>query len=244
MYPNLYFFDIDGTMVGDVIPQIVEWELLTKYDKSKLPQFKKNLVTQLQNGLLRPHLATFIDSLKSRSEASEFYVYTASETKWAHYLVGCIEQVIGTKFNRPLFTRTHCTATQKFYQKSFAHISNILLKKHKEFKNIKELLARTTLYDNSRVLIKSEDKCLHLCPTYNFRDVYDVLRLLPEQIVHDNYMEIASYLAAYNYFPSISSHQHYSYHVFKSLYFSYLGAQIKENIKTMRLIKDDHWLKL
>lgn len=244
--PLIYFFDIDGTMVGDVLSQVAEWDILTKYEKGKIPQFRRNLMTQLQNGLLRPHFTSFIDSIKSRNESCEFHVYTASETKWAHFLIGCVEQVIGMKFSRPLFTRNHCIKTSKEYQKSLQLVGNIVLKKQspKRFKHVKELVSRSILIDNNKVLIKAEDsRLLQLCPTYMFKDVYDVLRLVSEQTMHDNFMEIATSLTMHGMFPVLDTPRVYSYHVFKSLYFTFLGSQIKENIKTLRLIKDDFWLK-
>lgn len=240
--PFFYFFDIDGTMVGEVLPIVVEWEILTKYDKGKIPQFRKNVITQLQNGLLRPHLATFIDSIKSRSDVCKFFVYTASESKWAHFLIGCIESFIGLKFERPLFTRNHCLGSRDYYQKSLHKVGAVVLKKKGMGGTLKDFVSKAVLIDNNKVLIDSKN--IIQCPTYPYKDTYDVLRLVSESVLHDNFIEIASILMSYGFYPRLDAPKTYSYHVFKSLYFSHIGSQIKDNIKSLRLIKDDFWLKL
>jgi hypothetical protein len=234
------FFDLDGTLVGDVLPLIVEWDLITRFEKGKIQQFRKNVIAQLQNGLLRPHLATFIDTMKARYENEcKFYIYTASESKWAHFLIGCIETYIGFKFERPLFTRKHCITSSREYQKSLHKVAAIILTKKG---NVKEFVSNSVLIDNNKILVDSRN--LVLCPTYAFKDVYDVLRLISESVVHDNYIAIAQVLMEHGFFPQIDAPKTYSYHVFKSLYFTHLGSEIKENIKNLKLIKDDYWLKL
>ena len=99
------------------------------------------------------------------------------------------------------------------------------------------------MFDNNFVLPKQEESKLYLCPTYQYKDVYDVTRLLSENVLEENYYEIAKILSTYHLFPDFDTlkHQNFSYNVFKSLYFSFLGQNIKDNLKNNMLMKDNFW---
>lgn len=241
-HPQFIFIDIDGTIIGDITPQIAEWELIKRFEKSKMQQFKKNLCTQLQNGLLRPYLGDFLESTKVNKDC-QFYIYTASETTWANFIIPVIENCIGIKFNRPLFTRNHCFVNKA--QKSLQHVGKIAYEKNKHgTKSLAEFISKSILIDNNHVLSKQEENKLIPCPTYNHKDVYDVMRLLSEQTVIDNYHEISKVLYQCGMFPKVESGTHFSYQVFKSLYFSFIGSSIKDGLKYNKFVKDTFWLNI
>ena len=240
---NFIFLDIDGTMIGDILPQIAEWEIINKFEKSKMTSFKKNLKIQLQNGLLRPNLTSFIDTMKANNDC-EFFIYTASNSEWAHFIIGVIENTIGFKFNRPLFTRDYCFAS-KHSQKNLYDVCNIAFNKkrnvyiEKKIKSAKEFFQKSILIDNNHVLPKQEQTKLILCPTYNYKDIYDVTRLLSENTLTSNYLEISRILYHCDLFPKVDS-SHFSFPVFKSIYFSHLGNAIKDGVKNKQS-KDTFW---
>lgn len=248
MSPFIYFFDIDGTLVGNVTPQIAEWDLIKRYNKSNLNIFKQNLIYHLQNGLLRPHLSTFLDSLRLKGEC-EFFIYTASNAEWANFLVNCIEATIGIKFNRPIFNRSHCTIHDNSYMKSISKISNAVYKKIKykypeRLTSQSDILNYAVLIDNSRVLLKKEENLLYECPTYNYEDAFDVTRSLNEKILSSKFFEISRILQLYGMFPKYNDHT-MSYSVFKAVYFTFLSDYIKNTIKINSKKKEDNfWLQI
>lgn len=201
--PLFIVIDIDGTLIGDVTPQVCEWELVQKYDKGKLKQFKKGFCDQLKSGLLRPGFTNFIDQIKVQHPNSAFFIYTSSEGKWANFLVPCIEQVTGVRFMRPLFTRTHCLKLNDEYKKS---LSKIAPKIHERVGNqitLADLLSHTFLIDNSNVILKQEEKSIVLCPTYSFVSLRDVTRHFDMETLGRHYTEMVPIMASYNMFPRI-----------------------------------------
>ena len=241
-HSQFIFIDIDGTIIGDITPQIAEWELIKRFEKSKMQQFKKNLCAQLENGLLRPYFGDFLESVKVNKEC-QFYIYTASDTIWANFIISVIENQIGIKFNRPLFTRKHCFINKA--QKSLHYVAKIAYEKNKHgTKSLNEFLSKSILIDNNHVLSKQEENKLIICPTYHYIDVYDVLRMLSENTIIDNYHEISKLLYQYHMFPKIESGTHFSYQVFKSLYFSFIGSSIKDGLKYNKFVKDTFWLNI
>jgi len=240
--PQFIFIDIDGTIIGDIIPQIAEWEIIKQFEKSRMFQFKKNLDVQLRNGLIRPYFGEFLESLKVNRDC-QFYIYTASEASWAHFIINAIEKCIGIKFNRPIFTRNHCFLNKG--QKSLHYVAKIAYEKNKNgTKSLSEFISKSILIDNNNVLSKQEESKLVICPTYNHKEIYDVLRLLSEQVVVERYVDISKILYQYGLFPKVENGTHFSYQVFKSLYFSFIGNSIKDGLKNNKFVKDTFWLNL
>jgi len=236
--PYVIFFDIDGTLIGDIAAQVCEWSLLKTYDSGKLSQFKKNLIVQLSHGLLRPNLSNYIDFLKMRHDRSELYIYTASDPKWAAFLIPCIEAVSGVKFNRPIFARNHCLIVNQEIKKSLAKVlPKVLVKLKREYESISlsDLKHQSILIDNNHVLLKNESSKCILCPSYTYSEMYDSTRLISEDILHNNFVEISMVLATYGMFPNISNTKQFSYQVFKALYFNNLGKNITTSISQLKL---------
>ena len=252
MKPFVFLFDIDGTIIGEILPQVCEWEIINLFDKSKLTQFKKNLCSQLKTGLIRSGFTTYLDFLKLKHPTAEFFIYTASDGIWAQFLVPCIESVIGIQFHRPLFTRKHCNfnapltkGTHQHHQKSISGILPILLKKLKvQYPDVteKHIMNNICLIDNNHVLSQPESRKLIMCPSYYYIDVYDIIRLIPEEILMSQYGDISIILKKYGFFPKTDT-RNISFLVFKKMYFEYVASWIKEKLKQSSQI-DNFWPKL
>jgi hypothetical protein len=246
--PLVVLLDLDGTIIGNISPQVCEWELLMQHAPKRMKQFKENLHSQLHQGLLRPHFISFIDFMKHNYNNAEIFIYTASESKWAHVIIACIEQLTGITFNRPLFTRANCIATSSDLKKSFDKVIPLMYNKLKHNYSIDtqaSLKQHIIMVDNyHEVLVSgSQERRLVKCPTYSFTCFYDVLRLLDEEVVKTNYLVISETLVSYKMFPNISSSQAYSYEVFKVLYFEMLASNVKNSIK-QNSIQDSFWQQL
>ena len=244
--PLIVLIDIDGTLIGDISPQVCEWVVIQRFDKKKIPQFKVNLKRYLQNGLLRPDFSLFVDIMKNRYNC-EFFVYTASETKWANFLVPCIEQIIDFKFNRPIFTRKHCFVMNKEYKKSTEKLLPQIfrtLKERYEITTHDDLKSHIMMVDNTSVLLKHEMSRLILCPTYSFIEWSDPTKLIDEQTLYDHYSEMAVLMAYYNIFPSVQSQQTLTLNQFKMMLFTSLSSNIKSTIKRQSSSKDTFWSTL
>ena len=77
--------DIDGTIQGDITPQVNEYTLINKIG---LKYNSKNYLQEdYQKGLLRPFFVNFIDVFKKRKPQIELFIYTASEPGWANTIV-------------------------------------------------------------------------------------------------------------------------------------------------------------
>ena len=169
--------DIDGTIQGDITPQVNEYTLINRIG---LKYNKNHLQEDYQKGLLRPFFANFIELYKKRKPQIELFIYTASEPGWAHTIVPVIEKVVDFKFNRPILTRANCDMT-KFKHKSIEMIAPQLLRsmkrKHKSLKLDLDVIKQITyLIDNN--LILQEDKYLLKCPSYERTIYIDPLRQL------------------------------------------------------------------
>lgn len=226
--------DLDGTIIGDISPQVCEWEILLRFAPTRLKAYKDNLRTQLKQGLMRPDLTNFMDAIKVKYPHTEFFIYTASETRWANVIIPCIENEYGIRFNRPIFNRAHCINVEYNVKKSplsiVPQITKVLRSKYEVLD--KSIANSLLMIDNYNVLVKNEDHILLQCPTYEYTIHYDVLRLIDEETLRENYAEIATILKHYKLFPShVPTEAQFSYEVFKALYFDYLGSSIKKSIK-------------
>ena len=114
--PVVFLLDLDGTLQGDIHPQLIEYELIRILNNNKKQQIKYNLSKlskDYNDGLLRPHLKDSLLSMKKKHSNIEFFVYTASSDNWAHFIIPQIEKILFGKkqiINKPYFTRSHCNA--------------------------------------------------------------------------------------------------------------------------------------
>ena len=153
--PLIIVLDMDGTIIGDIRPQLQLVELhksLKSQDKRVNVLNVKDFQSRLRSGIVRPHLSKFIKKLKEYNNNIEFFIYTASEKKWAHFLVPHIEKAVGVKFNRPIFTRDDCTPD---YKKTVSNIIGGILKSLKKKYGVllyRQIIMRDSILENHSVL--------------------------------------------------------------------------------------------
>lgn len=173
----VFVIDLDGTVQGDISPQIQEYVFLKSIN---VKYNTKYLVEDYSKGLIRPHFKKFVDTVKSHSLNMQLFVYTASETKWANVIVPVIEKLVGFKFNRPIFSRAHCDMTvdkHKSLKLIAPSIVRTLKRKYSNAKIDTDTIKRMTyLIDNNFVL--QEQYHLVKCPSYERMIHIDPLRQL------------------------------------------------------------------
>ena len=157
--PRVLLLDLDGTMVGKVMSAACEVELLRLTGAARGARMKAardEIVARLRYGIIRPHLEAFCRNAAAAGDV-ELFVYTASEATWATFLVGCVEAALGTKFNRPIFTRNHCvsspTSPVPELRKSIARVlpavAARLRRKYPGVRSAADLRDRVALVDNT-----------------------------------------------------------------------------------------------
>jgi hypothetical protein len=192
--PFVFLLDLDGTMQGDVRPQLQEYDLIRMVNRKILHGKKvhysvKNLYKDMENGLLRPGLKRSLLEIKQTHPHVEFFVYTASSTDWANYIIPMIEKHCfrGQFFNRPILTRAQVSeAGVKSIARVYPMVEKSLASKYKKI-----LKRNVYLIDNNIVLNRSEMEHLILCPSYDYAHVIDPLRNIPEDVV-DNLINMLS----------------------------------------------------
>lgn len=245
--PLFIVLDIDGTIIGDISLQVCEWEILSKFHPKKLRQLRLSIIQQLQSGMLRSGLSDFLSHIKKEYEHTEFLLYTASEEKWAQFLIPCIEAACGFKFGRPVFTRKDCVHVSRNITKSLSKISSKLLKTYKSrypsLKNTKSIVKNMIMIDNNNLLCSKEvNRCIE-CPTYNFMLPYNVLQHVEDQVLQKDYPTVASILSKYDMFPSQSlSHvDTLGYFGMMSAYYVSLARAMKSKASAVKHKKDAMW---
>jgi hypothetical protein len=187
MAPLILTVDLDGTLVGDVSHLVAEYELVDAVVKrgGKLRFDKARLVKQLRDGLLRPHVASFMhyirDNLPSRVE---LFVYTAGSKRWADMMVSAIEKVVGVTFNRPVLSRDQCVIVDNCLQKSLLRVSHIIysrLQRKYGLMSPRQVADRTILIDNTPGILLSDKGLVH-CPTYRFTAFHDVFAAVTRDV--------------------------------------------------------------
>lgn len=241
--PFVLLLDLDGTMQGNVLPQIKEkdiYEFLNKLNKqnkqsSKLIYKDINLFNDMRRGLIRPYLQEALFEIKKKHPYVEIFVYTASSDNWGNFLLPKINRFLfGNKkiINKPYFTRKHCLINGK---KSIELLKPILSKllKNKyptaKFDNI-------FLIDNNYVLNKEESNKLIYCPTYDMTILNCPLRNYNRTILNKYHKELSNFM----YSTKVNNIDE-----FLRLYYE---KSLKENIVIDKYNKhfrnDEYWLKV
>jgi hypothetical protein len=233
------FLDIDGTIIGDITYQVLEWEILLAVSPRKLAGFRSKLAQILKDGMLRPYLADFMST--TAPPQTYIFPYTASDDKWAAFLVPVIEQVIGVKFMRPILSRKNCDFHANSYTKSLSlgckSIHRIIKKEIPKI-TISQLEKCCVLIDNNNTLSESHSKWI-ACPTYNYTQPTNVLSMLSEDEVSAHLRDIIRILEKYG-FNEMGSQN--SLRMFYSLYYLKLAKLYKTHSGESH--KDDFWLKI
>ena len=215
MNPNIILLDLDGTIIGDVLPFICEWEVLRNFDRVKLRFFKQNLKNALENGLLRKGFSDFMSV--AHKNGIDVFIYTASDKEWTNVIIPIIESITHFKFNRPLFTRNHCIFNDTDMMKSIEKVSqSIQTSLRTKYSNLtrKKILENSILIDNNKILNNDEKHRLLYVPTYKYIKHYDVLKHLDEGILKSKYIEVCRVL---------QRHKSCLFNVSKMTYNEFLG---------------------
>jgi len=186
--PVIFVIDIDGTLIGRVDFQSQRYslqQLLKKHGyrtPTNLPEaFKPG------HGLVRPFVKDFMRAVKQITDGNcYFFIYTASERKWAVQEIAWIEKAHGIQFDRPLFCRDDCLVDpQGTYRKSlkriWPRITRVVGKHHVLTTKEKDLMMhrRTVMIDNNAVYVDHTDRLL-LCPDYSYMVFENLLDTLPD----------------------------------------------------------------
>lgn len=195
--PLAIVLDLDGTIIGDITPQIVSYDILreVKALKGQLNYKAKDLDSKLKTGIVRPYFVEFIKRIKSKIPHAEVFVYTASEKTWAFHIIKQIEKSCGVKINRPIFTRNHCTQlSDGSLQKCIKTIRPAIFRALKNKYGLERetvLMNRVLLVDNRPVYGSPDSQFLIQCPTYDFK--------VPENIpAMVDSVEYAKYFKVFN----------------------------------------------
>ena len=75
--------DIDGTIQGDITPQVNEYTLINKIG---LKYNKNYLQEDYLKGLLRPFFANFIEVFKKKQPQVELFIYTITDFFFLYHI--------------------------------------------------------------------------------------------------------------------------------------------------------------
>jgi|694.fasta_scaffold05438_20 hypothetical protein len=157
----VFILDLDGTIIGDCIYQCEIYKIymiLAKLGiKIKINEILENCYNE-KSKLIRPYFSLFINKMNEYYKNPQFYIYTASEKKWALKEIGIIEKNLNIKFNRPIFTRNDCINVKEHYKKSIETIK----------KRIKVDEPEIIIIDDNDVYIDNNSKLIK-CKNYNYK---------------------------------------------------------------------------
>lgn len=245
--PLIIIIDLDGTIIGDISPQIMTFDLSKNFKMAgyKFSHDLADLRSKLKNGLVRPFFAEFISSI-SKTMPVEFFVYTASEKSWAELVIKNIEASHNIRFNRPIFSRQYCIYSDKDkeYKKSLSLIRPTIIrflkrKYHITF-NKQDLEKSIMIVDNTNVYHSNDQKHLLLCPTYNYRIPENLVSFIKLDQYKKHYMIINNTLNKYMSLSNTSDYTTFERDFYR-YYLSFLDTQIKNN---MRYSHDRFWMYL
>lgn len=186
--PTIIILDLDGTIIGDCSYQCDIYNIENTIKENKLKNKSDNVLSKCYNmksKLMRPYFKNFILFIKKFIPNSLIFIYTASETKWAHKEISIIEKTNNIKFDRPIFTRDNCIKTSDGnYIKSINNIISSINRKCKTI-NINNIKNNLLIIDNNNTFIDFLDNFI-LCPTYNYLKFFNLWNKIPEDYINNN----------------------------------------------------------
>lgn len=228
--PLILVLDIDGTMIGDAIFNVIHYRLMeaiTGLDQN-IADVNERIDKSLKTGLLRPGFVKFIrwiNEFEAYKNGLEIFVYTACEEKWAAVIVQNIENVLGFQFNRPIFARKDCILAKNMYVKSFEKIAIPIFAKLKNKYSLKskaDVLQCMYMIDNTDCIIDASIGNVFICPTYDVASVFDILENCDKSKVIENYMMIYQFLRMFHWFQAATSTHPSNHNDFLLMYESHL----------------------
>lgn len=195
--PNIFIFDIDETIIGNIQYIVNEWSInKVLNDQRRVNVYKCDFTKELNEGLLRPYFVDFVKYIKKNFSPCELFLYTTSSYGWTNGpLVKNIEKACGFRFNKPYFTRENRVGSLKSITEIFDDIlSTIKSKKmyNNEYleKNKDKILRENIVFIDDRRYNLTGMKNRHIvCPVYSYkpyRDIYNnMLSIYGEDIVYN-----------------------------------------------------------
>jgi hypothetical protein len=204
--PTIFVLDWDGTIAGRVDYQSQRFSLLQVLRKFGFSAPKSTIPQAFQpgHGLIRPFLVDFMRTLQRITDGNcYFFIYTASERRWATQEISWVERTHGINFARPIFARDNCIVDssgsyRKSLKKIWPRILRVVTKNVALTNREREymLQRRTMLIDNNAVYVDYTDKLL-LCPDYSYMVFENLMDTLPaaafeHPVVRQHLMSLAS----------------------------------------------------
>ena len=235
--PIVILLDFDNTIVGDI--SWLSWEYSLVRANHRRIRYQHTLIEgDLNNGLVRPYFVEFIKIMKSRYHNVEFFVYTASDKRWAEFIISKIEKVLGIRFNRPIFARDSCITINNSYYKSIEKIQKVLctaLKpKYGLLTSYKDFQSLVLIDNNPRSLIEREFQIT--CPNYNYIQPINVLRHFNRPNIPVMASTLNKLLTPKTHFPNSSPD------AFFNAYYTYLSsAYLNASMVNNKEKNDNFW---
>lgn len=203
--PPIILLDLDGTVIGDITPQVVLYDIVQQIKSAKSqiachpPPFPtKDLQEKLRDGIVRPYFDSFIAEMQKRGV--EVFIYTASSRKWAEFIVRQVELAFDIKFNRPILTREHCHMRDGECKKKIATVAPLILrsmnKKYGVKFNTHEITNNLMIIDNSEVYMGPDCDRVLLCKTYKYKHPENMMSTLTKKVYQTHNAIIQQVMAA------------------------------------------------
>jgi len=182
MINYVFIIDLDGTIIGDCVYQSEIYKISLILNKLKIKIKINDILDEYYNDkskLIRPYFFHFIETMKKTYSSCFFYIYTASEKKWAEKEIGIIEKNYDIKFNRPIFTRNDCILelvnNKPVYKKTIEGIK----------KKIKVKEPEIIIIDDNNVYIDNTEKLIK-CNIYNYKYFCNYWDYIPIKKIKNN----------------------------------------------------------
>ena len=242
--PLIIIIDLDGTIIGDITPQLIAYEI--SRELKFMHKFStKDFQYKLQHGIIRPGFKSFIKNVKRSQPNIEFFIYTASEKTWANFVIKQIETALHIKFNRPIFNRDDCILDDSHneYQKCIKQITpRLFTSVHKKYPILKkdDLLKRVLIIDNNSVYRMSDEPSLVLCSTYDYKHPENMILYLTRHDYEQQYHRIHHIFGKY-----IKLKETSNWLKFQRLFYTYFLNQLLSCEKNnARYLQDTFWITL
>lgn len=232
--PLIIIIDIDGTIIGDIRPQVMLYEInaaIRKIDKKINIFNNKDFQEKLQNGIIRPYFIKFIKKIKEQNQNIEYFIYTASEKQWATFLISHIEKNMNIKINKPIFTRDHCNNINQNIQKSTLKIIPIIIKTLKKKYGLlkqNDIENRILIIENANVYEQSDIPKIVICQTYDFKFPENLPAVITESIFNNYSQIIIKNINKYIIFPYVTNYIEFQ-HIYYTYYVQYISSIMKSN---------------
>ena len=193
--PHVFVIDWDGTIAGHVDYQSQYYNILSALRKHGFKPHVTNIIPHAfspKAKLIRPGFTSWMKALKELYKDNgdaHFFIYTASERKWALQEIAWVEKLHGIKFDKPIFTRDDCTIDnsgniRKSLTKVFPKMMRSISKQRGSSLSPEQrtvvLKNYTMIIDNNAVWLDHTDKLL-LCPDYGYTVFENLINVIPKE---------------------------------------------------------------